>query len=1049
MSAHIPANLLGRRYLLLDVLGKGGMGVVYRALDRLLNQEVALKRVLTDPQDIGLSSSYNLMDFRLAMAQEFKLSASLRHPHIIEVLDYGFDEDSQPYFTMELLDAPQTIFQYGHAQTIELRLKLIVQMLQALAYLHRRGIIHRDLKPANVLVTQGLVKLLDFGLSTMHQADTEVDGLAVGTLAYMAPEVLMGQPSTIASDLYALGMISYELLMGKHPFSVHEPSALIQQIIHVLPDVELLDVPQGAAEIIGRLLEKNPLYRYASADEVLETFSHVITMLNIHESVAIRESFLKAARLVGREHEIQTLTIALNDALRGQGSMWLVAGESGVGKSRLIDEVRTLALVRGVRVMRGQAIKVGGRPFEMWLMVLRWLCLLDDALSDEQLGVLSFFVPDIYTLVSRDVNLNATEPIELDSALNRLLQVVMAILERQKQPVLILFEDLHWAGSESIRILQQLADEVRHLPLLIVGTYRDDESPNFYQQFASIPVLKLGRLPQESIAQLSEAMLGEVGKQAQVVDLLQRETEGNVFFLIEVVRALAEEAGRLDQIGQTTLPERVFAGGMKAVIQRRLNRVDSAGHHCLKIAALMGRFIDVQLLRSMDLGISIEWWLTECANAAVLELVDGQWRFTHDKLREGVLSELDSQERRTLHQHIAIGLETYYGASSAHFTALAHHWDGAGDADKAEHYLMLSGEYELRNGAYHEAIAFFEQALAQVEKTSQPTDQKDQKRVMTRQKMGDAFLGLGDYARAQRLYQDSLQLAERIGDEQGAARALGHLGDVAGVLSRFTEAQDYYEQSLKLYTKLNDSAGISRTLNQLGDIAFELGEHDRAKRLYQESLNLAREIGERWGMAGAYRTQEIAVIPPQTTPKDAKTVLQEMLNRHQEEQNPTDVADALYNLAILSQDAGDIPTARQYLQECILLRETSSDTLGLAQAYERLASLWMAVGDFDQTTHLLRKALSAAIATDVFALVASALLAFARLFIAQGMPSRALELLSFLIYSSDTIDTIQDSAEQLAFGVESAIPPQELEVTWEKGKTATLSAIIQNLMDDR
>src|SRR5579859_5272449 len=138
------------RYQLVTVIGHGGMGVVYRAWDRLTGQMVALKKVnaIYDPSEATRDS----LDFRIALAQEFKMLASLRHPNIISVLDYGFDDARQPYFTMELLEDAPNLLVAGLKGTLERKIQLVVQMFQALAYLHRRGIVHRDLKPDNVLV---------------------------------------------------------------------------------------------------------------------------------------------------------------------------------------------------------------------------------------------------------------------------------------------------------------------------------------------------------------------------------------------------------------------------------------------------------------------------------------------------------------------------------------------------------------------------------------------------------------------------------------------------------------------------------------------------------------------------------------------------------------------------------------------------------------------------------------------------------------------------------------------------------------------------------
>src|SRR5579859_3076052 len=160
-------EVVSSRYEIVAEIGHGGMGVVYRTLDRLSGQMVALKKVnaLYDQ----LEDTRDSVDFRIALAQEFKTLASLRHPNIISVLDYGFDRSRQPYFTMELLETAPTILRAAEKVTLAQKIQLVLQMLQALAYLHRRGIIHRDLKPDNVLVADGTVKVLDFGLATTKQ----------------------------------------------------------------------------------------------------------------------------------------------------------------------------------------------------------------------------------------------------------------------------------------------------------------------------------------------------------------------------------------------------------------------------------------------------------------------------------------------------------------------------------------------------------------------------------------------------------------------------------------------------------------------------------------------------------------------------------------------------------------------------------------------------------------------------------------------------------------------------------------------------------------
>jgi serine/threonine protein kinase len=172
----LPVELLGGRYQVLNHLGSGGMGAVYRALDRLSGRVVTLKRLrVTAPASSSRSSSG---DRRLELAREFSLLASLRHPNIISVLDYGFDTDRMPFFTMDLEENAVTIVDAGRGRPLLVQVDLLVQTLRALAYLHRHGILHRDLKPENVVVVDGQVKASTSGSRPTSTASSRGTGSA-------------------------------------------------------------------------------------------------------------------------------------------------------------------------------------------------------------------------------------------------------------------------------------------------------------------------------------------------------------------------------------------------------------------------------------------------------------------------------------------------------------------------------------------------------------------------------------------------------------------------------------------------------------------------------------------------------------------------------------------------------------------------------------------------------------------------------------------------------------------------------------------------------
>jgi tetratricopeptide (TPR) repeat protein len=697
--------LVGARYQLLNQIGGGAMGTVYRALDRLTGRALTLKRLrrFARPGEGG-----TLDGDLLTLATEFGLLASLRHPNIISVLDYGVDEERRPFFTMELEESALTLLEAGAGHPLAIQLDLLVQALRALCYLHRHGIVHRDLKPENLLVVDGRVKVLDFGLSIYHDRFDATVGDLAGTFAYMAPETLRGVRPSHQADLYALGMIAYELFAGAYPLSLADTATLYDEIVNTpLPRPDD-DVDPRLRPVLTRLLAKQPADRFAEASDVVaalgEAMGHTIEL----ETAATRESFLQAAPLVGRRAELEQLGQVLEEAVQGRGSAWLIAGESGVGKSRVLDEVRTRALVRAMLVVRGQARSEGGGPYHVWQDILRGL-ILRTSLSDPDVSVISAVTPDLAGLLGRTV---ADAPvIDGDAAQARLLLSVEEVFRQQPGPVLVILEDLHWSGSESLKLLSWLARVVPTLPIVLLASFRADEAPGLPAAVESARVLRLERLGPDDIGALSEAMIGPRGRRPELVRLLDRQTEGLPFFIVEVVRSLAESASGLTRVGDGPLPERVLSGGMQRLVRQRLDRVPAAAVRALESAAIVGRVIDPDLMGRLHGDLGFEDWAGACAGASVLELRDQRWQFRHDKFREQLLADLAPEALRGAHRRVAEAIEAADPDGSRHVTALAHHWRAAGDAAREYGYARRAGDVALKSGAAREAVQYLGRAL--------------------------------------------------------------------------------------------------------------------------------------------------------------------------------------------------------------------------------------------------------------------------------------------------------------------------------------------------
>ena len=924
---------INNRYHLLHSLGQGGMGIVYLAADRLTGRDVALKRVTAPEQALQFASMYRAEDVRLALAHEFQVLGSLHHPHIISVLDYGFEADNRPFFTMDYLPEGRPLVAYGLDLPPSERINLLMQLLQALAYLYRRDIIHRDLKPDNVLVVNGRVKVLDFGLAISRDFATQSAEDTTGTVAYMAPEILMGAPASTASDLYAVGVMAYELFAGRHPFDTRSLNTLIFAIHNQMPNFDALPEAPPLKRLIGRLLEKEPQERINRVTEVMQLLAEAGGMNKPPESVTIWESHLQAAKFVGRESERRKLSAALAEAIQGRGSAWFLAGESGVGKSRLLDEIRIQAVVAGARVLYGQSVEDGGRPFELWRDLLRHLLLIVEP-DDLTAAILKAIVPDIEQLLNRPIS--EAPDLEGAAAEHRLVSAIVWLFQQLKIPVVLLLEDLHWA-NRSLEPLRALVNLAPNLPLLILGNYRDDETADLPRNLPRAQILKLPRLNGEEVAQLSQAILGRAGRQQPVVSLLQRETEGNAFFVVEVLRALAEETGRLDEIAHMELPHRVVAGGVEQVIQRRLARVPVTARNLLRLAAVSGRQLDVAILSYLaPKETTLDDWLVEVSGTAVLEVQDGQWRFSHDKLREGVLLGIVEEERPYLHLQVARAIEAIYPQDETQALPLVRHWHQAGDTHQEAKYAFQAIRQLLTTSSFEEAANIAQRALGVAGEM--------EKRAGLLRQLGEVTYRLGDYNRAREYLEQGLLLARTIGNNQLIARFLLDLGSIAGDQDDYNQQLDYFQKALHATQNTNDQKLLARNLHELGMATGQLGNFDAARDYYQQSLALGREINFKWAIAAclnglgwlaSLKGEHIA----------AREFFAESLTHYQAIGDRRGTALGLNNLGSIARFHGDYATAQDYYEQGLFIRQEIGVKWGIAASILNLGTVARLRGD--------------------------------------------------------------------------------------------------------
>lgn len=846
---------LSRRYNIENGLGSGVIGTVYRANDKLASdqkQVVAFKRLQIATERLTFASQANNPSAQVALAQELQTLASLRHPHLINLLDYGFEAVSEgkfrPFYTMEWLENPQTIIEASRNRPFEDKMHLVSQMLQALIFLHRRGILHRNLKPDNVLVVNDTVRVMDGGLAIAPKYVQEQPTQYVHTLAYLAPElVLAGKPASIQSDLYAVGLLIYEILTGEFPYQKGSAQELLANLQYFTPNVDTIAHPE-LAQIVGKLVTKVTEDRYESAYELLEVLHDATGLPLLSEDFSfMHEAFLHSSKLVGRDNEMNQLNTSVQNLFAGSGSAWLIAGESGVGKSRLLSEVRTLALVKGAQVWRGYATNTGNSPYHLWQPILRGLSISVD-IDDLEASVLKTIVPDIETLLEQSV---ADAPL-LDPKDNqtRLFRVIHTVFARclQTQALVVLLDDLHWADQQTLDLLRELLPLVSQHPLIIIGNFRNDETPHLADELLGMTVLPLRRLNVRYISELTQEILGAAGELPIVNALLYRETEGNVFFLVEVMRTLAEQVGDLSQIGIKTLPEQLFVGGIQEAITRRLERVPDTDRQLLSLAALMGRDIDVALLKHLHPNEDVERWLYYSGEVAVLEWVDERWTFVHEKLREGAIARLSFDQKRAYHAQIAQALEDRQAQNETNSVTLAYHWGLAQHNEKEYIYSQQAGENAIQRYANHEALQFLTRAY---ELSNTP-----QKRATIALQLGDMYQLTGDSDRAKNLYEEGRDQALQANDSVATLEATIRLADFWRLRHDYTQAHILVSDALSIAKGDKYAPQHGRLLVILADVYVQRGEYQNALNTYllalQNALTRAnkRDIAQALGNIG-------------------------------------------------------------------------------------------------------------------------------------------------------------------------------------------------------
>ncbi len=542
----------------------------------------------------------------------------------------------------------------------------------------------------------------------------------------------------------------------------------------------------------------------------------------------------------------------------------LIAGEAGIGKSRLMKEAAAVAAQRGITTLSGRCFEQDRAfPYAPWIDLLNSYCA-EHPLEEIRrtlrpaAGDLVKIAPELAVYFPE---LSPEPALDPEQEKRRLFQTWLQWFrlvgaqptspgeagQTAAAPLLVMIDDLHWCDDSSLDLLLFLARHASSQPLVLLGSYRSDESHEALEQFLA----ELDRLRILTEVQLARLSLGETENMLRAIlspsgpigyDLLEtlfNFTEGNPFFIEEALKSWAVSA-ELNQHAGALVSEMRVPRTLQVALQRRLEKLSPAARRLISLAAVIGRRFSVGLIKRLieqpDTDLSQQLRELIHAQLAVEESAD-LYAFRHALTREAIYHQLLGHERKELHGAIAPALEQVYANQlDAHLNDLAYHCMEAGDWQKAYRYARLAGERALTFDATRAALVQFTRALEAADHAGIQPPPLDLRRAR-----GHAYQTLGHLDEARADYQAVLQAAGRLHDRRTEWQSFLDLG-FSWTSHDYHRAGEYFQQALIIARELDEPALLAQTLNRIGNWRYMSGQPFEGRELHVEALAIFQAI---------------------------------------------------------------------------------------------------------------------------------------------------------------------------------------------------------------
>ncbi len=872
---------LADRYEVVAEIGRGGMGVVYRARDPRLNRDVAVKLV---------ASSELSADTEERFQREAQIVAQMDHPGIVPIHDVGRHEGSY-FFVMPLVvgTSLRHMLWDGSLRLGEV-LDIAIQTAEALEYSHSRGVVHRDIKPENIMVTREeggnvRVRVMDFGLAHASSDNRLTKtGTLVGTVTYLSPEQVTAHAFDGRSDIYSLGTVLYECLAGEPPFS-GESQAVLYRIVHEIPQPPRAlgaDIREGLQAIVMQCLEKDPNRRPQRAVELVEALrrsraglasdEYSMSLVNTTSRVLARPA---PSAFIGREKEFAELQHRLNAAISGDCQFVAVAGEPGIGKTRLLEELKKLATMRKIRALYGRFVELD-RSFSY-----QGFCeLVQDYFRNKETGSSAAERPDFSDLAPDLLSLfpQLTEISELRSAVSADSRIVPTGAEKKAEdriqvyeliartlvrlaggkPLVLILENLH--GAEvSLEALQYIVRRLGPTPTLIVGSYRHTETDKRHpltrmlESFADDPrfaSITLGPFSPSEHRALVESVVGASSLADGLAERVRDATEGNPFFTKELLRSLLDSGGiAKDPSGAWTFSKAagISTDALPATIQqaveKRVEHLPEELRELLSVASVLGRSFEFRDLETLAEGArnvdeSAERLIREGILEEERESRGDRLAFSSGIVRDVLYSALSRRRRRSLHRRYADLIEARFaGRLDRIYPDLVHHFSQADVPEKTVEYGLKLAQKSLEAFSPDDAVRSAKTALEYLQDGEWSGDRALEGEA--RMVLAHAHRMSGAVDTALREVEGAVRTFERGGRPDSVVAAILFAGETAWQSRMMDEASRWVERGLEPARSLDKTEPLTKLLSIAATVANLRGEYPKAAGYLAEIERIA------------------------------------------------------------------------------------------------------------------------------------------------------------------------------------------------------------------